>query len=136
MIPVSEGREGWFLLAFVVQYLLGWAGIGVLAWLDPNLTYVHIATLAAALVVLAAAHSIILVEGIPMLAERYLKRRYEEGQAEGEKKGRAANQKLWEAWNQRRLQAEAANQPFNEPPPSLNNTAAGNRGETPNRPGS
>ena len=104
--------------------------------MTPNLTYVHIATLAAALVVLAAAHSIILVEGIPMLAERYLKRRYEEGQAEGEKKGRAANQKLWEAWNQRRLQAEAANQPFNEPPPSLNNTAAGNRGETPNRPGS
>ncbi len=53
-----------------------------------------------------------------MLAERYLKNRYEAGKAEGLKEGKA---QAWEAWNQRRMDAEKAGQPFNEPTPALNN---------------
>ena len=60
-----------------------------------------------------------------MLAERYLRKRYEAGKAEGlkegEERGVAQAWEAWEAWNQRRLAAEKADHPFNEPPPSLNN---------------
>ena len=40
-----------------------------------------------------------------------------EGRAEGEADGIAKNYELWEAWNNRRLEAEEQNLPFDEPPP-------------------
>ncbi len=40
-----------------------------------------------------------------------------EGRAEGEADGIAKNYELWEAWNNRRIEAEAKNLPFDEPPP-------------------
>ena len=40
-----------------------------------------------------------------------------EGRAEGEATGIAKNYELWEAWNNRRLEAEDQNLPFDEPPP-------------------
>jgi hypothetical protein len=49
-----------------------------------------------------------------IFAERYRQRRYKEGRQEGSKEAHQA----WEAWNERRLQAEANDEPFNEPPPS------------------
>ena len=52
-----------------------------------------------------------------MLSERYLKRRYEEGKAEG----RAEVSRAWEEWNQRRIAAENAGEKFTEPPPSGRN---------------
>ena len=48
-----------------------------------------------------------------MLAERYLKRRHAEGKMEGQEEER----KRWVKWNKRRLKAEAAGKPFDEPPP-------------------
>ena len=68
-----------------------------------------------------------------MLVERYLRRRYEAGLKAGEERGKAEGLKegkergveqawqVWQAWNHRRLTAEKADHPFNEPPPSLNN---------------
>ncbi len=44
-----------------------------------------------------------------MVAEQFLRRR--------EERGRQEAHKLWEAWNQRRLQAEKEGKEFNEPPP-------------------
>ena len=55
-----------------------------------------------------------------MLSERYLKRRYEEGQAE--------ERKAWEGWNRRRIAAKEAGEEFNEPPPSGQNGNQGNFG--------
>ena len=72
-----------------------------------------------------------------MLAESFLKRRYEaglqEGRAEGREEGREAGrgegldeglragrretQQRWEEWNRRRMQAEARGERFEEPPP-------------------
>lgn len=52
-----------------------------------------------------------------MLSEWYLKRRYEEGRAEGE----ARMSKAWEEWLKRRTEAEEAGVEFNEPPPSSRN---------------
>jgi hypothetical protein len=82
-----------------------------------------------------------------MLVERYLRKRYEAGKAEGLTKA----WQVWQAWNQRRMDrirkrgkhrrrsgrsrnasrkilkkkirgAEKAGQPFNEPPPELNHS--------------
>ena len=41
-----------------------------------------------------------------------------EGKAEGIAEGKAEERELWIAWNNRRLEAEAKGQAFNEPPPS------------------
>ena len=48
-----------------------------------------------------------------MLAEQFKKKRYEAGLAH--------KQKEWEAWNERRLEAEARGEAFDEPPPTLEN---------------
>ncbi|MYC30949.1 MAG: hypothetical protein F4X65_12790 [Chloroflexi bacterium] len=54
-----------------------------------------------------------------MVAERFLKRQRAEGKREGLSEGRISQQKKWEEWNQRRLQAERNQQPFTEEPPVL-----------------
>ena len=46
-----------------------------------------------------------------MLAEQFKQKRYEEGQAEV--------QRRWEEWNERRLEAKARGEPFDEPHPTL-----------------
>ena len=50
-----------------------------------------------------------LVEGVSMLAERYLKSRYA--------KGREEERQRWLAWNQRREEALQEGREFTEPPP-------------------
>lgn len=44
--------------------------------------------------------------------------RQQAAQQEGRKAGRRELQAQWEAWNQRRIVAEAAGTPFTEPPPT------------------
>ncbi len=41
-----------------------------------------------------------------------------EGEAKGEARGIAERDRVWTAWNERRLAAAAKGQPFDEPPPS------------------
>ena len=57
-----------------------------------------------------------------IFAERYRQRRFREGSEEGREEGRQVGMEeahqAWEAWNERRLQAEANGEPFNEPPPA------------------
>ena len=112
MIPVSPGREGWFLILFVAQYLAGLAALAVLSIIG-ELQVLDSVKLVAPLIVVAAANSIVLVEGIPMVSEQFLQRR----EARGEARGRRETQKLWEEWNRRRLEAEKKGEEFNEPPP-------------------
>ena len=50
-----------------------------------------------------------LVEGVSMLAERYLKLRYA--------KGREDERQEWQSWNQRREEALRQGKEFTEPPP-------------------
>ena len=56
-----------------------------------------------------------------MVSEQFLRRREARGQArgeaQGEERGRRENQKLWEEWNRRRLEAEEKGEEFTEPPP-------------------
>ena len=58
------------------------------------------------------------VEGVSMLAERYLKSRYAKGRQDGKKEGREEERQQWTAWNQRREEAVGAGREFTEPPPS------------------
>ena len=116
MIPVSPGREGWFLFLFVAQYLSGLVALAVLSIIG-EIQALDAVKLVAPLIVVAAANSIVLVEGIPMVSEQFLQRREARGEARGEERGRRENQKLWEEWNRRRLEAEERGEEFNEPPP-------------------
>ena len=99
---------------FLVQYVAGLAYLGFQLW-SSNVVVLDSGEFMAALIVTATANSILLVEGIPMVAERFLKRQREEGRTEG----RSSQQKKWEDWNRRRMQAESRQEPFNEAPPSL-----------------
>ena len=66
-----------------------------------------------------------------MLAERYLRSRYdkgrqdgkkeglEEGRTEGRKEGREEERLQWREWNRRREEAVQAGVEFAEPPPDL-----------------
>ena len=51
------------------------------------------------------------------LYQRRLEEAIEQAKIEGEADGIAKNYQLWEAWNNRRIEAEAKNLPFDEPPP-------------------
>ena len=52
------------------------------------------------------------------IVNRWVRPAIEEHEARGEASGRAAMHAEWEVWNQRRMDAEAKGEPFNEPPPS------------------
>lgn len=54
-----------------------------------------------------------LVEGVSMLAERYLRSRYAKGKEDGLKEA----QQQWQAWNRRREEALREGREFTEPPP-------------------
>ncbi len=118
---VGKGREGWFFLLFTLQFCVytGLAAshahsVGGGGWLA---TFVGVLALMPGIIGLSSVSSIVFLEGIAMLSERYLKRRYEEGKAEGE----ARMSKAWEAWLKRRMEAEEAGEDFDEPPPSHQN---------------
>ena len=57
-----------------------------------------------------------LVEGLSVLAERYLRSRYA--------KGRQEERDLWIAWNQRREEAIRESREFTEPPPAVDGEKA------------
>ena len=113
MIPVSPGHEGHILLWFSIQYI---AGVAVLVYfrISGELTTPVAFDLLAPLVIVATANAIMVIEGKAMLAERFLKRRFAEGKAEG----KAELAKEVAAWNRRRLEAQAKGDPFDEPPPT------------------
>ncbi len=121
MLEVGKTREGRFLIVFLLQFLtfsafLAYHEVTAIPT-DAITTMLTILMGMAPLAFVSAANTVVAVEGVEMLAERYLRKRYEAGLKAGEEKGKAEAWEAWEAWNQRRLAAEAASQPFNEPPP-------------------
>ena len=135
---VPEGWQTWFFILFSVQLL---SLIGFVVWYEVSLngedswpetilaigrgaspfviliaadswpeTILAIGRGASPFVILIAAESFILTEVAEMISERYLEKRYRDG--------RADEYQRWVEWNNRRLAAEAAGEPFDEPPPS------------------
>ena len=81
-------------------------------------------------VIFCGVYSPIIVEGIAMVLAAFYSRRkrqeaVEKGRTEGKEEGREEANAAWEAWNSRRLEAEAVGRPFNEPPPSHNDSRNG-----------
>ena len=120
MLEVGKTREGRFLIVFLLQFLtfsafLAYHEVTAIPT-DAITTMLAILMGMAPLGFVSAVNTVVTVEGIEMLVERYLRRRYEAGLKEGE----AQAWEVWQDWNERRLTAEAAGEQFNEPPPTLN----------------
>ena len=128
MLEVGKTREGRFLIVFLLQFLtfsafLAYHEVTAIPT-DAITTMLTILMGMAPLAFVSAVNTVVAVEGGEMLAERYLRKRYEAGKAEGlkegEERGVAQAWEVWQDWNLRRLAAEKEGRPFNEPPPELN----------------
>ncbi len=133
MIPVSPGREAWFLALFLVHYGVGMVLLGGMYWAGwlGGIGGLEALRLIAPLIVASTAHGILIVEGVPMVAEQFLRRReergekrgreqgLEQGREQGLEQGRQEIQQRWQAWNQRRLRAQQEGREFNEPHPKV-----------------
>ena len=60
-----------------------------------------------------------LEEGLERVREQRRAEGRAEGVAEGRVEGMEEADRAWRAWNARRLEAEAADRPFTEPPPDI-----------------
>ena len=122
MPSVEKGRELWFLGLFLSQYLGGLALIYWLGLCTGELKFLEAGALATALIIMSTAHAVVIVEGVAMLAESFLKRRYEaglqEGRAEGRDEGQSVANAEWDAWLERRTRTGAFVPDDNDPPPS------------------
>ena len=131
-----------FLDVYWVIYFVGYlVAIAVMLWLhwdglinghNPASRLADIFTISAG----SASAFAIIVEGggrIVLLIPRTVRKLKNEGRAEGRAEGRvegrvegrAEERAEWEAWLKRREKAEAANEPFDEPPPSRRNGDSG-----------
>ena len=131
---------GWrllYLLLFSTQFIalsafVAWYEIAVNTADTWPQTIIAIGNGISPWVIVIVADSAIITEAA-MLVSQYLIEKYhnkrrregrEEGREEGIKvgrvEGREERQQQWEEWNRRRMEAEAANRPFTEPPPGQN----------------
>ena len=131
---VSRETKGLYFILFITLALIG-GGLVTYAEVHVNKADGILDTALAAwagvrrLVIASVAGSLIVTEvwrnGM-VLAERleewFDKRRERQiarAVAEAEEKTRAEIGSLWQAWNERRIEAETLGEPFDEPPPSL-----------------
>lgn len=84
--------EGWGLLIFFIQYV---TGIVVFSTVRPWQTIASPWELIAATIVIAAANSFVIVEGVKMLAESFLRKREEQGRREGKAQAHEEWLKWW-----------------------------------------
>lgn len=121
---VPEDWQKWYLALFKIQIL---CLLGVVCWHEvvtapdgagPIDILIAVGSSMAGMVILVAAESIFLTDVTKMLftmiSDRYLRRE--------RAKGRAEERQKWEEWNDRRMAAKEAGQPFDEPPPSHPNS--------------
>ena len=126
MSVLSDAVHWWYgLFGFLTVYLTvtntltevartnaaGWQEIQDIATV--KLTEAGAAALIASTIITEVGHMVFAT----MLRNRQRRKAFEEGEKAGEER----NQLLWEAWNQRRLEAAANGEPFTEPPPTHDN---------------
>ena len=113
---MSKPIEGWALSIFGALFL---AVAGLLAYHEIASgsgglkLFFAVAQGMGSIVIVLTAVTILAVEGFEMLAERYKRKKFEEGKALGQEEER----KRWKAWNERREAAAAKGEAFNDPPP-------------------
>ena len=112
-------RETSYIILFLILSL---TGLGFVGWDEVHRvttdgfveTVRGILNGMEATVVVSAALTYVMVEGWTMLAERYQKRRFQEGRVEG----RVEKDAEWEGWLKRKAEAEAKGEDFGEPTPA------------------
>lgn len=142
--PPQEDRDSiWSIplarraLYFGLFTLYALAGIGFLIWYHVfehstdtwQETILSITQGIGVTTVGAAGLALLTIEGPQtiMVVADYLRKKLIEPLEERRKQevraeGRAETQAAWEAWNQRRMAAEARGEPFDEPPPGASST--------------
>ena len=105
--------------------LVSWHEIFVRDRDTPTETLIAIGQASAPLILTIAAETLVIIlamEAIEMLAERYLEKRYEAGKeaerTRHKERIRIHNARV-DAWEERRLRAQAEGKPFDEPVPRL-----------------
>ena len=129
------------VLYFGLFTLYAFAGMGFLFWYEifehtadtwPK-TILSITQGIGVATVGAAGLALLTIEGpktvmvvADYITQRWLnplkKRLREEARAVGRAEGEARRQAAWVAWNERRMEAEANGEPFDEPPPRTSST--------------
>ena len=120
MLGVNETRAGLGLALFAIVSLLGLFGV---TWLEVRHnttdgvleTTVAIIITMQSVVVVAAAWVYLTVEGSAMIAEKYLKKRYQDGRQDGRREREAK----WREWYERWQAAQNRGEKFDEPPPFM-----------------
>ena len=131
---VARGAKKWYFALFVAQVAVGlvlvlyrevkaaelaWSTSPLKMWQD--LAPVSITSAASSITLTEiGAFIVVLSRGLAEHFERRRGRRREALRQEGREEGRKAI-KAWEEWNERRLVAQAAGEPFDEPPPGSTN---------------
>ena len=120
-------RETSYIILFLILSL---TGLGFVGWDEVRRVTADgfVETVRAtlngmqAVVVVSGALTYVTIEGSRMLAERYEKRRFQEGRAEGRTEGRseghAEKNAEWEGWLKRKADADARGEDFSEPTPA------------------
>ena len=116
-------RETSYIILFLILSL---TGLGFVGWDEVRrvTTDSFVETVRAtlngmqAVVVVSGALTYVTIEGSRMLAERYEKRRFQEGRTEGRTEGRAEKNAEWEGWLKRKADADARGEDFSEPTPA------------------
>ncbi len=116
-----------YFFLFSVQSVLG---TGLLSWYETTQrtednaveTILAVISGMAEVGVATAVTTIVVTEVMQnvMVTGEYLRQKLVEPLKERQRaEGRAEEREAWEAWNRRRMAAEAEGKPFDEPPPSL-----------------
>ena len=116
-------RETSYIILFLILSL---TGLGFVGWDEIRrvTTDSFVETVRAtlngmqAVVVVSGALTYVTIEGSRMLAERYEKRRFQEGRAEGRTEGHSEKNAEWEGWLKRKADADARGEDFSEPTPA------------------
>ena len=112
-----------YWLIYFVGYLIA---IGIMLWLSwgdlirGDKAFYPLAAIFGTAAGAASAFAIIVEVGgrIVLLIPATIKKLKDEGRKEGEEHGMERERARWVEWLKRRDEAEANNQPFDEPPPS------------------
>ena len=142
--PLTVAKKlGAQCVIIMMTYTFGWTAF--VAWHEvrtgnhPDLAHTAIATAngvgqVAMLIVIYSIATTVLMDflgGTLMVTARYLGNKFVqplierhkaegrvEGRIEGREEGEAAERRRWTEWNSRRVEAERAGVPFDEPPPA------------------
>ena len=128
-ISIWSISEAWGVVYYILFSLQITVVICLISWQEifrntddtPTETLIAIGQGTAPLVITIAAETLVILltlEGTVMLAERYLKRRYEAGREEVLRRQKRHNARL-KAWDARRLKSIADGEPFDEPMPEF-----------------